>query len=331
MQVQQSTSQRIQPAAKMSETKVELLVNNLIHLNEQSEIGFDAAAHHIRNRALKIWLKSCAQQRREFAQELCDFHQLHNMKEHSAGFQTLMARLHRGWIDARSIMVIGRKDTERFILEQAQYAEDKAIERTYHNALDSNIPYELEQILEKQYAKINVVREHLGAMLGDADQQLIVQLFDSAKDMQNAVEELNESHRDFHSTSVKPIDDIMKYYKGGQNGRMMEIVSASIILGIVSGATFGFVIAAAASIAAPIVPTFAITILGGVFGLFCGLIFGLVGGHSNVEEDKHIYESSRQTGKFVMFTQIPVDRVSVIRQILQQYRWMVNKNVTSMS
>lgn len=331
MQAQQSIYKRIQPIAEMSETRVERLVNRLVHLNEQSEIGFDAAAHHIRNRALKIWLKSCAQQRREFAKELEAFHSSHDVQERSTGLQTFLARIHRGWIDARSIMVIGRKDTERFILEQVQYAEKKVATQNYIDALDADMPNELRQMLQAQYAKMEVTHEHLDLMLGDNGELLIVQLFDSAHDTQNAVVELNESHRNAHKTSVKPLDEVMKYYDAEQNGRMMEIVSASVILGIVSGGVFGSVIAAASTLAASVVPALALTLIGSAFGLLCGLIFGLIGGHSNVEEDKHIYESARAAGKFFLFTQIPVDRVPAIRQTLQQHRWASSNTTVSTS
>lgn len=329
MQAEQSIYGRIQSTAMMSTAKTEILVSKLIHLNEQSEIGFDAAAHHIRNRALKIWLKTCAQQRREFAEELRSFTQSHAMQERSTDFQTLTARLHRGWIDARSIMVIGRNDRERFILEQALYAEDRAVARSYHSALNSNIPAELTQLLQEQHTKINVVREYLESMLGDNGEQLIVQLFDSESDTRNAIAELNELHSGSHKTSVKPLADVMKHYEAEQSGRRMELVSASMILGVASGAVLGFAIAAVSAVATPIVPTLTLILLGSAFGVLCGLIFGLIGGYSNVEEDRHIYESAQQTGKVFMFTQIPVDRVSTIRKILRRHRWNAGEAVTS--
>ncbi|MFZ4851122.1 MAG: PA2169 family four-helix-bundle protein [Caldilinea sp.] len=93
----------------MKELNAEIVstLDELVSLNLDSEMGFETAAEHAREPALKTRLRDFARQRARFAEEL---------RAEIIGWggtpqqrRNPMAALHRGWIDLKAGLTVGRR------------------------------------------------------------------------------------------------------------------------------------------------------------------------------------------------------------------------------
>jgi uncharacterized protein (TIGR02284 family) len=138
------------------ETKEEIIqmLKSLFAVCRTSEISFRAAADSMDSETASQLLKSYADQRSEFAQELQAEIRFHSGSDYHA---TPTAD---SWIEIRQAIDAG--DAQEII--QACERSEEAVVRVYKNALDRRIPWDVETVLAHQYSDIKQARYTLSAL-----------------------------------------------------------------------------------------------------------------------------------------------------------------------
>jgi uncharacterized protein (TIGR02284 family) len=131
------------------------LLNHLISICKDGELGFRTAADDVAMPACKNLLLTYSQQRAEFARELqAAVRRLGAEPETEGSFVGL---IHREWIDVKALV------TERSmvsILEECARGEETAL-RAYSEALKRGLPPELESIVRRHHAMVETTYENL--------------------------------------------------------------------------------------------------------------------------------------------------------------------------
>jgi len=307
---------------------VQKTLSRLIWLNRESERGFETAASHVKNRGMKILLKTYAGQRARFAAQLAKTAQQHQIPLNSHGPLTpvrkFMATVHRGWIDIKAAMTIGRTNTQRVILSETLRAESRIALRTYEQASQANLPGEIGAIIEEQYARVKDVHVQLLQMAGSDEGRMLVQLYDDSAHAQQAVDQIEALGIDSKNLRVRPVDEIMEIYECDcHGGRVLESTAAGAVSGLVSGILFGLVIAIGIWLG-PNVATLGtfISLMGtsGVIGLVIGVIFGALIGQATVEDDSYVYRESIRRGDTLVLVETQNGEAERVQQILRSQR-----------
>jgi uncharacterized protein (TIGR02284 family) len=138
------------------ETKEQIiqLLKGLFNVCRTSEISYAAASEAITIDTVRETLRSYADQRREFAQELQAEIRFHSGTEYQA------TPLPDSWKDIRQAIQGGDSQD---IIQACERAED-AMLRVYENALARRIPWDVETVLAHQYADIKKARYVVNAM-----------------------------------------------------------------------------------------------------------------------------------------------------------------------
>jgi uncharacterized protein (TIGR02284 family) len=123
-------------------------LNGLIETCRDGEEGFKTAAEGVRNGELKELFNSYSRQRANFAGELQDeVRRLGGEPEESG---SVTASLHRGWMDIRAAVTGGEESS---ILAECERGEDAAMS-SYRSAFNVDLPANVRQIVERQFAEI---------------------------------------------------------------------------------------------------------------------------------------------------------------------------------
>ncbi|MBC7798495.1 MAG: PA2169 family four-helix-bundle protein [Pyrinomonadaceae bacterium] len=139
-------------------------LNTLIQANKDGESGFAEAAQGVTNNEVKNLFMQKSQQRSQFASELQNEVSRLGGDPQTSG--SVVASLHRGWIDIKSIVT--GKD-EAAILAECERGEESIV-NNYNEALKQPLPTEVNSIIENQqrqilesHAKIRSLKEALSA------------------------------------------------------------------------------------------------------------------------------------------------------------------------
>jgi uncharacterized protein (TIGR02284 family) len=124
------------------------VLNDLIETCRDGEEGFRTAGDSIENSDIKTLFHMYAQQRAHFAGELNNEVLRHGGEPAASGH--VSASLHRGWMNLK--LAVGGKN-ETAIIDECERGEDSAMD-AYQNALKRQIPRDLLDIVEEQYAEI---------------------------------------------------------------------------------------------------------------------------------------------------------------------------------
>lgn len=290
----------------------------LYRLNQESELGIETMAGHIKNRGLKILLKTYADQRAEFVEELLtaagSFHEV------TPGYRSQLAAIHRGWIDIQAALTIGRESVEQVVLAQATRGENAAL-RAYQNALQTPLPEEIQQMLQRQMATIETVSERLQKLAGRRENQLVVQLFDSAQAAQQAVTSLDGADVVEEQILVRDLNQASPDHPHHRRRqRVLEPGMTGMLLGVLLGVILGVVAGFAANWYTPTLSLWSTMLLTTLGGILCGGVMGGLNGMfigmATAEDDVYLYEQSlRQGDTLVTIETIPA-RAREVRQML---------------
>jgi uncharacterized protein (TIGR02284 family) len=124
-------------------------LNNLIETCKDGENGFKTAADGVGRADLKTLFNTFAQQRAQFAAELQN--EVRRIGGDAEKTGSVAASLHRGWIDLKSA-VTGKDDNA--ILAECERGEDSAVKNYEEAARDENLPANLREIVQRQYAAV---------------------------------------------------------------------------------------------------------------------------------------------------------------------------------
>lgn len=290
----------------------------LYRFNQESELGIETMAGHIKNRGLKILLKTYADQRARFAEELLAA--AGNPDEAPPVPRNLLASIHRGWIDIKASLTIGRESVEQVVLAQAARGENAAL-RAYRNALQTPLPEEVQQMLQQQMAAIEKVSERLQKLAGQRENQLVVQLFDSAQVAQQAIISLDGGDVLDEQIRLGELSQSSRAYPHHrQRQRALEPGMTGMLLGILLGVVLGVVAGFAANWYAPTLPLWSTVLLTTLGGILCGGVMGGLNGMfigvATAEDDVYLYEQSMRHGDTLVTVETDPGRARQVRQML---------------
>lgn len=100
--------------------------------------------------------------------------------------RSAFATLHRGWLDVRAAMIIGRDGVERMVSREAHRVESSLVVRGYEEALGLKLPEPVGTLLQRQQAEINATVAQLEALAGTDAERLLVQLYVRNEDAHSA-------------------------------------------------------------------------------------------------------------------------------------------------
>lgn len=304
-----------------SDKKTIQTLDRLYRLCKAGQWGFQTVAENAQNRGLKVLLKSFAQQRADFAQELAD--EIERLSGSSSGRRSLRGIVHRGRINIRATLTIGARNVEELILREARIGEN-VVGKAYEKALESGLPAESREIVDNHYRQIMAVRDQIENMLGRSGRRLIVRLFDTTDDAKIAVQVLKGAGFDTNSVELVDIDQVSIYDGPGSS------VNESAISGAIGGALWGGLFGLAAGVSAFFIPGMgmlssnvlinwaAAAIVGLIVGAFFGIVLGVVIGHANREEDRYLHDSSLTFGRTLLRLDASDERADEATHILHE-------------
>jgi uncharacterized protein (TIGR02284 family) len=296
-------------------------LNRLHRLCHAGQRGFQTVAENAQNRGLKVLLKSFAQQRADFAEEISE--EVERLGGRCSERRSVLGVIHRGRINIRATMTISARSVEDLILREARYGEGVA-EKAYQKALESDLPAGTRALVEGQYHQIKAVREQIERLQGKSGRQLVVRLFDSTVDAHAAIDSLQQAG--FATDAVELIDmEQIKIYNGPGSS-----LNESAISGAVGGALWGGLFGLAAGLSTLFVPGMtmigrsvllswaAVALTGVIVGALFGVILGLVIAQANKEEDRYLYDSSLNFGTTLLQMETSQDRAVEATRILHE-------------
>jgi len=160
-------------------------LNYLYQICKAGERGFGVVAANVANRGLKLILKTCAQQRARFADELKGEIQRLGGAVSEQGILLLLGVIHRGRIDIFATLTIGAQNVENVVLGEALLGEKAAV-NAYRGAMATILPAETRALLERQYQQVKETHEQVDLLRGRSGKRLVVRLFDSEQDVEAA-------------------------------------------------------------------------------------------------------------------------------------------------
>ncbi len=305
------------------------ILNRLVHLNKESERGFETAAEHVKNRGLKILLKTFAKQRSCFATDLSDAAtkirpDWNNQNGGHGPSQRILASIHRGWIDIKAAMTIGRESTERVVLVEGQRAEGGIAVREYQKALRMKLPKPLHAKIQSQLREIEAVHRRLSLLAGQNGRRQIIQLFDTVHDAEESASHLMDGIAEANDLSVTPVEKVMEFYECNcQSSRIWDGISAGGVIGVFVGLAIGLfigLITYAGSESAMLSTIWLPTFLGILIGAMGGALFGALIGQATVEDDQYDYHESVRQGSTLLVVEVAESRAAEIQQRLRSHR-----------
>lgn len=295
-------------------------LNQLIRLNIAAELGFETAAEHVKNRGLKLYLKGYAQQRAHFVDEL------HQELTRWGGALRIarnpLAALHRGWIDMKAALVIGRDREALVVLRECLRGEQVAL-NTYIQARQAALPVAVDERLQHQVTQMEQVYDQLCRLAACRDDALLVQLFEQPESTQTVVTQLAAGGIAAEQIQATPVTQVGAYTCHCQRQRLLESSSAGGVLGALAGLLLSMVILLPLLLSGTMtssLPGLLPILLGIVSGAMGGAIFGFLIGQGITEDDAYFYQNTVQNGGMIVAVQTANAQATAVRQILHQQR-----------
>lgn len=296
-------------------------LNRLIRLNLASELGFETAAEHVKNRALKLYLKRYAQQRAHFVDAL--HAEIGRWGGTIQVARNPLAAFHRGWIDLKAALTVGRDNEARVVLQECLSGERVAL-TTYAQARQAVLPSLVDDLLQQQATQIQQAHDQLCRLAECGDDALVVQFFAQPASAQAVVAHLAASGLPAEQIQMTPVSQISAYACHCQRQRLLESSSAGAVVGALAGIMLGVIIALPLLLsgemsgrlgawAAPLL----FSILAGALG---GALFGVLIGRGITEDDAYFYQNTVQNGGMIVAVQTARGQISAVRSILHSQR-----------
>ncbi|HEX6387638.1 MAG TPA: PA2169 family four-helix-bundle protein [Anaerolineae bacterium] len=298
-------------------------LNHLYRICHAGERGFETAAENVSNRGLKVLLKHYAHQRRQFAATIqAEIERIGGKPTQRA---SILGIIHRGRMAIIATLTIGPENTENVVLKEAELGEQAAVE-AYKKALEKEMPAETKSLINHQYEEIQTVREQLVRLRGRSGRRLIVRLFDSDEDKEEAIQALQRAGFDADVIKTASLREAVNVYEG-----QGSTVTDTVISGAVGGAIWGSILGAAAGGLVLLVPDLSrlgattlqelwatVALSGTVIGAFFGVILGFLIGVAVSGEDAYLYDDSVEHGSVLVMVKSGDKRSAEASQIMRQ-------------
>jgi len=307
------------------------VANRLLQINNASELGFNLAAVNVKNRGLKLILKSFAQERAEYARELRQLVQ--EAGGDPAEGSGWLATIHRGWINIKAAMTIGQGPTESVVLAEVTRGE-RAAHQAYQQALEQSLPVAVQTMLQQQYQGLRATEERIRQLRGREGQRTVVRLFDSEEDAQSAAGALADAGYPISSIEQLQMEELVVAYDAqGEGDTTFESALAGALVGAVLGIILGLVASVSAWMApgepllgASLIQTAGAILLGALLaGLILGGLLGVIIGTGLSQDDAYRYSDSLTRGALLLLvktTEEDANRASEIMQAVNTRRWL---------
>lgn len=133
-------------------------IQNLIEINIDSAKGFDEAAEKVDSNAIADLFRTCASERRGYANDLRSLAAINAEQPVSDG--SWKGTVHRWWIDLRGKVQSG---DEHAMLAEAERGED-AIKHRYEDTLKETAGSAVNDVLQSQYAGVKARHDQIRDM-----------------------------------------------------------------------------------------------------------------------------------------------------------------------
>jgi len=293
----------------------------LYRIVEAGERGYAVVAANVSNRALKILYRSYAQQRLKFKEEILT--EMQRLGAHAKPRSNFLGLLHRGRIDIFATLTIGDENVEKLILKEILFGEAAAI-RAYEKTLEKDLRPETREMVQRQFDEVRKAVEQTRLMKGQDGKRLLLCLYDSKEDAEQALRSLKSAGFSGKAIEIKSWDHATPLYQG-RGTTMLE----TIITGAVGGALLGLVGGLLAAIGILQIPDFgtemsasAILLLA-ILGLTVGVAFvgGMIGffiGWGIASGDRYVFADTIQHGEVLMRALVDIPRASRASEIMRE-------------
>lgn len=281
------------------------VLNRLYRTTRAGEMGFNTVSGVVRNRGLKVLLKSFAQRRRQMADELVA--EIERLGGAVTDRRSFPGMVHRGRVAIVGTMIINEDRTTLAMLKEASVGEDAAMRR-YRWAMDKDLPAETQSLLQSHLAAIEKTAATIEELRGQEGERLIVRMFDSRQQATNVLAAMADDNLGAARHEISELDEMTLTYQG-ETAVVSEVVISGGVGGGLWGGLLGTFAGAGLVIGAGISPMIAanpmsmwamIVLLSLLSGAVIGGILGLFIGVGFVEEDAHLYNHDLAGGEVLL-------------------------------
>ena len=305
----------------MNNQRAEKTLVSLYKIVEAGEKGYAVVASNVKNRALKILFQSYSQQRRQFKDEI--FKEIQRLGGEIRPKSSILGMIHRGRIDIFATLTIGDENVERVLLKEVRLGERVAL-KAYERTLKQDLPPETRALIENQYQDVRNIVEQIRLLRGQDGKRLVLRLYDSRTDAEQAVQSLKQAGISEQNIKVEDFNPpTLEPYKDRGTTLLETILSGGVgggIWGVVAGllAAVGVMQIAALNqeAASPIITLFVMLGLTAA-GIFIGSMIGLFIGWGVASQDNYVSETVKQ-GEVLVETLIEESLASKAWRILNQ-------------
>ncbi len=308
------------------------LLSRLSQACYHSQEAYAHAAQHTRNRGLKLVLKSYAQERAEFQEQL----------RGSDGAPAPLtppatgSALGRGWASMRAWFTIRRQSRQRLLMQKALQSDKDAI-AAYEEALHQQLPAELDSLVRNQLAALHQAESRITALAAPRrGGALLVRLYERPEQVVQVVSALEGAGVRRDQVYVADVDRLQLYAgdKSDRERARWETMAAAALVGALIGCVIILPFAIALRIYFPQLnglvadtPTGVLLeylVGGALVGAIFGLYFSIFIGQDIVEDDAYFYEQSLENGKvLVAVPATPTNRADVEKVLGLQHQFEV--------
>lgn len=322
---------------ELAQSDIEIL-ERLQQACQESQRRIFLASEHVRNRGLKLVLKSYVQQRANFAYELGMM--IHRATSDNPADTSPSPSLARGWTGIQTTMIVRREDRQQHILQELHSDEEKQLLARYQEALHQPLDPAVTDLLSRQQQAIEAVQRRLQVLASEqTNQRFVVRLYNQPEQAERVVDQLISQGFDESDIDVVEVEDVGLYLAQGPERRrsLRETTLTSAMLGGVVGLILGGILALGHQIYFPEVGgiltdtrlgvTIELLAAGLGIGMLFGSIVGLFMGRDAAEDDAYLFAESIQHGDRLVIVFTDVAHEPQVEQILGlQHEFEVQPN-----
>jgi uncharacterized protein (TIGR02284 family) len=304
----------------MNEIQVQQILKKLYRIAEAGEKGYATAAVNMPYSGLKVLLKSFAQQRANFKEEILAV--LRRYGGESQPGTSIPGIIHRGRVAIFAGMSIERDRQVRVILKEALVGERVAL-REYEKALREDLPGEVREMVQRQLDEMKQVVDQVEMLRGRAGKRVSVGLFDSPNSAEQAIQKLRSTGIDTSTVEITTLDDSHEYQ--GAGATVMETAASGAFGGALWGGLTGILVGYGAvqsthPAGAPLSQWFVTWLIAALgfmaVGALIGLVLAIFIGSSVSEGDKFHYNKILQHGDLLVRIESDEARAAEAAKIL---------------
>jgi hypothetical protein len=314
------------------QTSLTQILSRLSQACFDSQESYAYAAQHTRNRGLKLVLKSYAQERAQFQEQLRRF----APESLPLGAHGTDSALGRGWASMRAWFTIRRQSRQRVLMQKA-LESDKAVIVAYEDALRQQLPPDVMTQVRDQLAALYQAERRLTSLAAPRrDGALLVRLYERPEQVVQVVSALEGAGVQRDQVFVADVDHLDPYVndKPDRERARWETMLAAALVGAVIGCLIVLPFAIALRIYFPQLnglvansPTGVLIeylVGGALVGAIFGLYFSIFIGQDIVEDDAYFYEQSLENGKvLIAVPATPTNRADVEKVLGLQHQFEV--------